>query len=69
MNWMSEPPRVTIEHVCDDMVMLQSLAAATASPVAVLAAAQELYRLLHMQGAGARDMSAIAGLWRTAGER
>jgi 3-hydroxyisobutyrate dehydrogenase-like beta-hydroxyacid dehydrogenase len=64
-----EPPRVTIEHVCDDMVMLQSLAAATASPLAVLAAAQELYRLLQMQGAGARDMSAIAGLWRTAGER
>lgn len=63
-----EPARVTVEHVCEDMVMLQSLAAATVSPVAMLGAAQELYRLLQMQGAGARDMSAIAELWRTAGK-
>lgn len=59
-----EPARVTVEHVCDDMVMLQSLAAATQTPVFLLAAAQELYRLLQSQGAGARDISAIAELWR-----
>lgn len=61
-----EPPRVTIEHVCDDMTMLQALAQATCSPVPVLAAAQELYRLVAMQGAGARDMSVIAHVWRAA---
>jgi 3-hydroxyisobutyrate dehydrogenase-like beta-hydroxyacid dehydrogenase len=60
-----EPPRVTVEHVCDDMVMLQALAASTRSPVFMLAATQELYRLLQSQGEGARDMSAIAELWRS----
>jgi 3-hydroxyisobutyrate dehydrogenase-like beta-hydroxyacid dehydrogenase len=59
-----EPARVTVEHVCDDMVMLQSVAAATQTPVFLLAAAQELYRLLQAQGAGARDIAAIAELWR-----
>ncbi len=63
-----EPPRVTIEHVCDDMVMLQALAAKTASPVAMLSTAQELYRLLQMQGSGGRDMATIAELWRSAGK-
>jgi 3-hydroxyisobutyrate dehydrogenase-like beta-hydroxyacid dehydrogenase len=63
-----EPPRVTVEHVCDDMVMLQALAAKTASSVSMLSAAQELYRLLQMQGRGERDMSAIAELWRSAGK-
>jgi 3-hydroxyisobutyrate dehydrogenase-like beta-hydroxyacid dehydrogenase len=61
-----EPPRVTVEHVCDDMVMLQALVAQTGSSVAMLATAQELYRLLQMQGGGSRDMSTIAELWRTA---
>jgi 3-hydroxyisobutyrate dehydrogenase-like beta-hydroxyacid dehydrogenase len=61
-----EPARVTVEHVCDDMVMLQALVAQTGSSVAMLATAQELYRLLQMQGGGARDMSTIAELWRTA---
>ena len=63
-----EPPRVSIEHVCDDMMMLQALAAQTVSPVPVLAAAQALYRLLQLQGAGERDMSVVAELWRGAGK-
>ncbi len=63
-----EPPRVTVEHVCDDMTMLQALAATTASSVSMLSSAQELYRLLLMQGSGARDLSAIAELWRAAGK-
>lgn len=63
-----EPPRVTVEHVCDDMVMMQSLAAATASPVPMFGAAQALYRLLQMQGAAARDMAVIAEQWRAAGK-
>src|SRR5690606_8681605 len=61
-----EPARVTIDHVCDHMMLLQALAAQTVSPVPVLAAAQALYRLLQMQGAGDRDMSAVAQLWRSA---
>jgi 3-hydroxyisobutyrate dehydrogenase-like beta-hydroxyacid dehydrogenase len=64
-----EPARVTVEHVCDDMTMLQQLVAGTVSSVPVLGAAQELYRLLRMRGEGARDMSAIAELWRSAGKR
>lgn len=61
-----EPPRVTVEHVCDDMMLLQTLAAQTVSPLPVLSAAQALYRLLQLQGAGARDMSVVAELWRAA---
>ncbi len=63
-----EPARVTVEHVCDDMVMLQGLAASTVSSVPILASAQELYRLLQLRGEGARDLSVIAELWRSAGK-
>jgi 3-hydroxyisobutyrate dehydrogenase-like beta-hydroxyacid dehydrogenase len=64
-----EPARVTVEHVCNDMMMLQQLVAITSSSVPVIGAAQELYRLLQMQGEGARDLSVIAALWRSAGKR
>ncbi|MGH8665611.1 MAG: hypothetical protein ACREUX_15220, partial [Burkholderiales bacterium] len=64
-----EPARVTVEHVCDDMMMLQQLAASTVSSVPILGAAQELYRLLQLRGEGARDLSVIAELWRSAGKR
>lgn len=63
------PPRVTVEHVCDDMLLLQSLAAAGSSPVFVLSAAQEIFRLLQMRGEGQADMSKIAELWRGAGAK
>jgi 3-hydroxyisobutyrate dehydrogenase-like beta-hydroxyacid dehydrogenase len=62
-----QPPRVTVEHVCDDMVMMQSLAAAGSAPVFMLSAAQELYRLLQLRGEGQADMSKIAEVWRGAG--
>jgi len=60
------PPRVTVEHVCDDMVMLQRLAASGSSPVFLLSVAQELYRTMQLRGEGAADMSKIAELWRSA---
>lgn len=60
------PPRVTVEHVCDDMVMAQSLAARGSSPVFLLSAAQEIYRLMQLRGEGEADMSKIAELWRDA---
>lgn len=63
------PPRVTVEHVCDDMVMLQSLAAAGSSPIFLLSVAQELYRTMQMRGEGQADMSKIAELWRGAGAK
>lgn len=61
-----DPPRVTVEHVCDDMVLAQEMAAAGASPIFMLGAAQQLYRMTESQGHGARDMSIIAELWRAA---
>lgn len=60
------PPRVTVEHVCDDMVMLQTLAAGGAAPIFMLSAAQEIYRLMHLRGEGQADMSKIAEMWRAA---
>lgn len=63
------PPRVTVEHVCDDMAMLQGLAAGGSAPVFMLSAAQELYRLLQLRGEGQADMSKIAELWRAAGAK
>lgn len=63
------PPRVTVEHVCDDMVMLQNLAAAGSSPVFMLSAAQALYRMAQMRGDAQADMSKIAELWRGAGAK
>ena len=61
-----QPARVTVEHVCDDMVMLQTLAAGGAAPVFMLSAAQELFRLMQLRGEGQADMSKIAELWRAA---
>ena len=59
-----DPPRVTIDHVCEDMLLAQELAAATSAPTFMLGAAQEIYRLLNLRGHGERDMSMIAELWR-----
>lgn len=59
-----EPLRVSIDHVCEDMLLAQELAAGASVPVFMLGAAQEIYRLADLRGHGARDMSAIAELWR-----
>ncbi len=64
-----DPPRVTVEHVCDDMVLAQTLAASGSAPVFLLSAAQELYRLLALRGEGKADMSKIAELWRAPAAR
>jgi 3-hydroxyisobutyrate dehydrogenase-like beta-hydroxyacid dehydrogenase len=60
-----EPPRVSVEHACDDLVLAQALAARAGAPVFMLASAQELYRLLSAQGRGALDIAALAELWRS----
>lgn len=59
-----DPPRVTVDHVCDDMVLAQSLAKGNA-PLALLAAAHALYRTLALQGYGERDMATVAELTQT----
>lgn len=59
-----EPPRVTIDHACEDMVMQQALAARTSAPTFMHSLAQELYRSLSSRGLGDRDISMIAELWR-----
>lgn len=64
-----EPPRVTIDHVCEDMVLAQELAAGTTSPIFMHSTAQELYRMLKARGDGERDISAIAEIWRSAAKR
>lgn len=62
-----DPPRVTVSHVCEDMLLAQEMAAAGSAPVLMLGVAQEIYRLLALRGNGGRDMSVIAELWRSAG--
>jgi 3-hydroxyisobutyrate dehydrogenase-like beta-hydroxyacid dehydrogenase len=59
-----EPPRVTIDHACDDLLMQQALAARTSAPTFMHSLAQELYRSLGSRGLGGRDISMIAELWR-----
>ncbi|MCC6534672.1 MAG: NAD(P)-dependent oxidoreductase [Burkholderiales bacterium] len=62
-----DPPRVSVEHVCADMMLAQSLAQQGSAPVFMLGAAQEIYRLFELRGDGGCDMSKIAELWRGAG--
>jgi 3-hydroxyisobutyrate dehydrogenase-like beta-hydroxyacid dehydrogenase len=59
-----EPPRVTIDHACEDMLMQQALAARISAPTFLHSIAQELYRSLSSRGLGGRDISMIAELWR-----
>ena len=59
-----EPPRVNVDHACEDMVLAQELAASASAPIFMLGTAQELYRLLDLQGHGERDIAALAELWR-----
>lgn len=59
-----DPPRVTVEHVCEDMVLAQEMASSSSSPLFLMGTAQELYRLAQARGHAMRDMSIIAELWR-----
>ncbi len=59
-----DPPRVTVDHACDDMLLAQELASGGKAPVFMLGVAQEVYRLLALRGHGARDISALGELWR-----
>ena len=63
-----EPPRVTVDHACDDLVLSQGLAAGAVAPVFMLGTAQELYRLASAGGHGGRDISMISASWRAGGK-
>ena len=61
-----EPPRVSVQHVCEDMALAQRFAESLTAPTFLLSVAQDLYRLLALRGEGDADMSKIAELWRSA---
>jgi 3-hydroxyisobutyrate dehydrogenase-like beta-hydroxyacid dehydrogenase len=61
-----DPPRVTVEHVCADMILAQEMASSGLAPVFLLGAAQKVYRLIQSRGHAGRDLSIIAELWRAA---
>lgn len=63
-----DPPRVTVDHACDDMVLAQGLAASGGASIAMLAAAHEIYRRSSSGGHGERDVSILGESWRTGGK-
>lgn len=62
LNAEYAPPRVTVDHVCDDMVMAHALAGQGATPIPLLAIAESLYKLVAAGGHGAADMAVIGEL-------
>jgi 3-hydroxyisobutyrate dehydrogenase len=62
------PPRVTVDHVCDDMVMAHSLAGQGNTPMFMLGIAESLYKLMAARGHGEADMAVIAELASSHGE-
>lgn len=56
------PPRVTVDHVCDDMVMAHALAGLANSPLFMFGTAEALYKLMAARGHGEADMAVIAEL-------
>ena len=56
------PPRVSVDHVCDDMVMAHALAGQGNTPMFMLGVAESLYKLLVAGGHGAADMAVIGEL-------
>lgn len=63
-----DPPRVTVDHACDDLVLAQGLAASGGASIAMLAAAHELYRRSSSGGHGERDVSILGESWRNGGK-
>lgn len=61
-----DPPRVTVDHACDDFELAQGLAAGSAAHM--LAAAQEVYRRASGAGCGERDVSILGEPWRGKGK-
>jgi 3-hydroxyisobutyrate dehydrogenase-like beta-hydroxyacid dehydrogenase len=60
-----DPPRVTVEHACDDFKLAQGLSASAGAHM--LAAAQDIYRRASGAGRGERDVSILGEPWRGKG--
>jgi 3-hydroxyisobutyrate dehydrogenase-like beta-hydroxyacid dehydrogenase len=63
-----DPPRVTVDHACDDMVLAGQLAASGGTSLSMLATAHEIYRRSSKDGVGERDVSILGESWRTKGK-
>lgn len=63
-----DPPRVTVDHACEDMVLARELAASQGASLAMLGAAHELYRRSSAGGHGGRDVSILGESWRAGGK-
>jgi 3-hydroxyisobutyrate dehydrogenase-like beta-hydroxyacid dehydrogenase len=59
-----DPPRAPVRQACTDMDVMHALASRTTAPTFLLSAAQQAFRLASSRGHAARDLSAIAELWR-----
>lgn len=59
-----DPPRVTVDHACDDLVLADRLAASGGASLSMLAAAREIYRRSSKGGSGERDVSILGESWR-----
>jgi 3-hydroxyisobutyrate dehydrogenase-like beta-hydroxyacid dehydrogenase len=63
-----DPPRVTVDHACDDLVLAGQLAASGGTSLSMLATAHEIYRRSSKDGVGERDVSILGESWRTKGK-
>ena len=63
-----DPPRVTVDHACDDLVLAGQLAASGGTSLSMLAAAHDIYRRSSKGGSGERDVSIRGEFWRAGGK-
>lgn len=63
-----DPPRVTVDHACDDMVLAQGMSGALKAPVPLLSSAQAIYKRASAGGQGERDVSILGESWRGGGK-
>ncbi len=63
-----DPPRVTVDHACDDLVLADRLAAGGGTSLSMLAAAHDIYRRSSKNGSGERDVSILGESWRAGGK-
>ena len=54
------PARVTVDHVCEDMVMAQKMANSSNTAAGFIGFAQTMFRMLSRRGFGGKDVAAVA---------
>jgi len=59
-----DPPRVTVDHACDDLVLAGQLAASGGTSLFMLATAHDIYSRSSKGGSGERDVSIVGESWR-----